>query len=246
MKGRKAIAENLGKYESEYEELSNASEDIEYLEGKKDDLYRKMLAVAAELSSVRARLADSLRAEIESELGQLGMKGSIFGVKIESGEDRLSADGYDSVEFLISPNPGEPLKSLSKIISGGEMSRFMLALKVITARLEDISTLVFDEIDTGISGRIGEVVAEKLMQVSRARQVLSITHLPQVAAMSDDHYLIEKKTEGDKTFTVVTKLDENGVLGEIERLCASVGEYGSLHAKELRARALSLKPKSDK
>jgi len=234
---------NLSKYEQEYEDLSNASEDIAHLEKKRDDLYREMLAIASELSEMRREYARALRVEIESELDQLGMKGSIFEVNIESGEEYLSSDGYDSVEFMISPNPGEPLKSLSKIISGGEMSRFMLALKVIAARLDEISTLVFDEIDTGISGRIGEVVAEKLMLVSRSRQVLVITHLPQVAAMSDDHYLIEKKTEASKTYTIVTRLDEAGVIGELDRLCAGVGEYGTLHAKEIRARALSLKSK---
>ena len=238
-----AVLENLRKYEEEYSELSNAAEDIAYLEKKKDDLYQAMLSVAEKLSVVRREYAAALRVEIESELAELGMKGSIFEVGIRSGEEFLSSDGYDSVEFMISPNPGEPLRSLSKIISGGEMSRFMLALKVITARLEEISTLVFDEIDTGISGRIGEVVAEKLMLVSRSRQVLVITHLPQVAAMSDDHYLIEKKTETSKTYTIVSRLDESGVIGEIERLCAGVGEYGTLHAKELRARALELKSK---
>ena len=237
------VLENLRKYEEEYSELANAAEDIAYLEKKKDDLYQDMLSVAEKLSVVRREYAAALRVEIESELAELGMKGSIFEVGIRSGEEFLSSDGYDSVEFMISPNPGEPLRSLSKIISGGEMSRFMLALKVITARLEEISTLVFDEIDTGISGRIGEVVAEKLMLVSRSRQVLVITHLPQVAAMSDDHYLIEKRTETSKTYTIVSRLDESGVIGEIERLCAGVGEYGTLHAKELRARALDLKSK---
>ena len=236
-----SVLENFSKYEKEYDELSNAAEDIAYLEKKRADIYQKMLSIAGKLSAVRKEYAKELRIEIEFELAQLGMKGSIFEVNIRSGEEYLSSDGYDSVEFMISPNPGEPLRSLAKIISGGEMSRFMLALKVITARLEDISTLVFDEIDTGISGRIGEVVAEKLMLVSRSRQVLVITHLPQVAAMSDNHYLIEKKTDVSKTHTIVTRLDESGVIGEIERLCAGVGEYGTLHAKELRTRALSMK-----
>ena len=241
-----AVLENVQKFEEEYEELANAGEDIAYLERKKEESYQDALSVAEKLSSVRREYAKALAGEIESELGELGMKGSIFEVKIDSGEEYLSSDGYDSVEFMISPNPGEPLKSLARIISGGEMSRFMLALKVITARLDGISTLVFDEIDTGISGRIGEVVAEKLMLVAGARQVLAITHLPQVAAMSDDHYLIEKRSDGAKTVTVVEPLDEDGVICEIERLCAGVGEYGTLHAKELRARAIAIKAEKRK
>ena len=236
-----AVLESLDAFREEYDRLVNASEDIAALEMRKDEVYSELLRRAASLSASRKKCAQNLRQEIEKELSELGMKGSKFDLSFVSGEEYLGADGFDAVEFLISPNPGEPLRSLSKIISGGEMSRFMLALKVITARLDGISTLVFDEIDTGISGKIGEVVAEKLMLVSRTRQVLVITHLPQVAAMSDDHYLIEKKTIENKTFTTILRLDEDGVIGEIERLSAGVGEYGTLHAKELRARALSLK-----
>ena len=236
-----AVLESLSAFREEYDRLVNASEDIAELETKKDKVYSDLLRRAEALSTCRKDCAVKLRREIEGELSELGMKGSKFDLSFASGEEHLSSDGYDEVEFLISPNPGELLRSLSKIISGGEMSRFMLALKVITARLDGISTLVFDEIDTGISGKIGEVVAEKLMLVSRARQVLVITHLPQVAAMSDDHYLIEKKTVENKTFTTILRLDESGVIGEIERLSAGVGEYGTLHAKEIRARALSLK-----
>ena len=235
------ILSHLEKCEEEYASLSNATDEIIYLEEKKSKVYALLLDSCAKLSKVRISYAASLRKEIEKELGDLGMKGSLFEVKMISGEEYLSSDGFDSVEFMISPNPGEPLRSLSKIISGGEMSRFMLALKVITARLDGISTLVFDEIDTGISGKIGAVVAEKLMMVSTTRQVLVITHLPQVAAMSDDHYLIAKRTENEKTYTTITKLDESGVVGEVERLSAGVGEYGTLHAKELRSKALSLK-----
>ncbi|MBP5404604.1 MAG: DNA repair protein RecN [Clostridia bacterium] len=236
-----AVLESLDAFREEYDRLVNASEDIAALEMRKDEVYSELLRRAASLSASRKKCAQNLRQEIEKELSELGMKGSKFDLSFVSGEEYLGADGFDAVEFLISPNPGEPLRSLSKIISGGEMSRFMLALKVITARLDGISTLVFDEIDTGISGKIGEVVAEKLMLVSSTRQVLVITHLPQVAAMSDDHYLIEKKTIENKTFTTILRLDEDGVIGEIERLSAGVGEYGTLHAKELRARALSLK-----
>ena len=237
------VLEKLESYRAKYASLSASVREISKLEKKIGETRTKLANAAEALTLKRKECAAGLKSEIERELSALGMEGSIFEACIVSSPDSPSQDGIDSVEFLISPNPGEPLRSLSKIISGGEMSRFMLALKVITARLEGISTLVFDEVDAGISGRIGAVVAEKLAKVSRSRQVIAITHLPQVAAMSDEHYLIAKHSEENKTFTTITRLDESGVIGEIERLAAGVGEYGVLHAKELRARALSIKSK---
>ena len=221
-------------FSKEYAVLSDADGEVERLTKKKGELYEKLMQACAELSEKRKKTAKAFSAEIEKELSELGMKGSKFEVSFASGEAYLTENGFDKVEFLISPNPGEPLRELAKIISGGEMSRFMLALKVITARLDGIGTLVFDEVDAGISGHIGEVVAEKLVLVSRVRQVLTITHLPQVAAVSDRHFLIEKKTTNGKTLSSVTPLEEEGVLKEIERLSAGVGAYGALHAKELR------------
>ena len=231
------ILDNAEKYRTEYEELSDADAEIERLEKEKDKVYAEILALAKEISLKRGESAAAIKHELEKELAELGMKGSIFDAMMQSGEEFLGQNGYDRVEFMISPNPGEPLRPLSKIISGGEMSRFLLALKVITARLDGIQTLVFDEVDAGISGKIGEVVAEKLALVSDRRQVISITHLPQVAAMSDDHYLIEKSTENNVTRTSLLKLSEEGVVKEVERLSAGAGMYGSLHAKELRSLA---------
>ena len=235
------ILENLEKYRVEYEELADADAEIDRLENEKQKLYKEILSFAEMISQKRRESAEALKIELETELSELGMKGSIFDATIESDEGFLNENGYDRVEFMISPNPGEPVRPLSKIISGGEMSRFMLALKVITARLDGIQTLVFDEVDAGISGKIGEVVAEKLALVSNNRQVISITHLPQVAAMSDDHYLIEKFTENNVTRTALTKLTEEGIEKEVERLSAGAGVYGSLHSKELRALALQKK-----
>lgn len=229
------------RFEEEYQSLCDADDRIRDLSEQKEIIYDKLLKVCSALSKARLNAAQNLKGEIEGELAQLGMGGSIFEVKISSDSDYLSETGFDHVEFLISPNPGEPVRSLSKIISGGEMSRFMLAMKVITARLDGISTLVFDEVDAGISGRIGEVVAEKLALISDTRQVIAITHLPQVAAMSDDHYLIEKNTVDGSTRTSLLHLDENGVIGEVERLSAGAGEYGALHARELRSIALAKK-----
>jgi DNA repair protein RecN (Recombination protein N) len=136
--------------------------------------------------------------------------------------DRVTTNGFDTIVFLISPNKGEPLRPLSKIISGGEMSRFMLALKVIIASIDGIGTLVFDEIDTGISGKIAFEVAKKLYKISKSAQVIAVTHLPQLAAVADSNYLIEKKTEGDSTNTYVYSLSEEDKLKEISRLSGGV------------------------
>ena len=235
------ILSNAEKYQAEYEKLADSDEEIGRLESEKEKTYSKALALAHDISEKRRENALKLKQEIENELSELGMKGSVFECTIESDDAFLGEKGCDKVEFMISPNPGEPLRPLSKIISGGEMSRFMLAMKVITARLDMIQTLVFDEVDAGISGKIGEVVAEKLALVSDHRQVIAITHLPQVAAMSDHHYLIEKATDNNVTRTSLVLLDEEGVEKEVERLSAGVGFYGSLHAKELRALALQKK-----
>ena len=235
------ILENAEKYRTEYEQLADADAEIERLEAEKGKLSEEVLSIAQKISEKRRETALALKIEIEKELSELGMKGSVFEATIQTDVNYLSESGCDKVEFMISPNPGEPLRPLSKIISGGEMSRFMLAIKVITARLDGIQTLVFDEVDAGISGKIGEVVAEKLALVSDHRQVIAITHLPQVAAMSDDHYLIEKATENNVTRTALTKLTEEGIEKEVERLSAGAGIYGSLHAKELRTLAVRKK-----
>lgn len=152
---------------------------------------------AEELSALRRKYAVSFEDEINKQLKELGMPSAKFNVSFDENDGKTAVDvtsnGFDKVEFLISANKGEPLKPLQKIISGGEMSRFMLALKNITARLDGIDTMVFDEIDTGISGYIAQVVAEKLYNISVSRQVIAVTHLPQLASMADNHYKIEKK-----------------------------------------------------
>ncbi len=237
------VLANLEKYQKEYDELSEADDVIKDLTAQKAVLYDKLIKRSSDLSKMRRSAARKLKTELETELAQLGMKGSVFEVDFHSGEDALGENGFDRVEFLISPNPGEPVRNLSKIISGGEMSRFMLAMKVITSRLDGIQTLVFDEVDAGISGKIGEVVAEKLALVSADRQVIAITHLPQVAAMSDVHFLIEKNVTNGTTRTSLLPLDESGVVGEVERLAAGAGAYGTLHARELRNIALEKKAK---
>lgn len=223
----------------EAQTLSNATERVERLETEIKVAAEKLLASAKELSQERRRIADKFEKDITKELCDLGMGGSTFKVEIDTTDDvdQISANGADSVEFLISPNVGEPLKPLAKIISGGEMSRFMLAFKNILAGVDDIGTMVFDEIDTGISGNISQVVSEKMCNISRARQVIAVTHMPSLASMADNHYLISKSTENGKTLTHVDLLKDD--TDEVARLIGGkdYSIYAVPHAKEMKANA---------
>lgn len=219
--------------------LANAAERVEELEIEIGKAAKKLLGSAKHLSLERRKVADKFEKDIMKELCDLGMSGSTFKVEMTTKEDvdDISANGMDSVEFMISPNVGEPLKPLAKIISGGEMSRFMLAFKNILAGVDDIGTMVFDEIDTGISGNISQVVSEKMCNISRARQVIAVTHMPSLAAMADNHYLISKSTENGKTLTHVDLLDDD--TDEVARLIGGndYSIYAVPHAKEMKANA---------
>lgn len=219
--------------------LANAAERVEELEIEIGKAAKKLFESAKNLSLERRKVADKFEKDIMKELCDLGMSGSTFKVEMTTKEDvdDISANGMDSVEFMISPNVGEPLKPLAKIISGGEMSRFMLAFKNILAGVDDIGTMVFDEIDTGISGNISQVVSEKMCNISRARQVIAVTHMPSLAAMADNHYLISKSTENGKTLTHVDLLDDD--TDEVARLIGGndYSIYAVPHAKEMKANA---------
>lgn len=223
----------------EAQTLSNATERVERLETEIKVAAEKLLASAKELSQERRKIADKFEKDITKELCDLGMGGSTFKVEIDTTDDveQISANGADSVEFMISPNVGEPLKPLAKIISGGEMSRFMLAFKNILAGVDDIGTMVFDEIDTGISGNISQVVSEKMCNISRVRQVIAVTHMPSLASMADNHYLISKSTENGKTLTHVDLLKDD--TDEVARLIGGndYSIYAVPHAKEMKANA---------
>ena len=219
--------------------LSHAKERVEALEKEIKKASEKLLESAKKLSKQREIVAGKFEKDITKELCDLGMGGSTFKVdfKCTSDVDDISANGMDSVEFLISPNVGEPLKPLAKIISGGEMSRFMLAFKNILASVDDIGTMVFDEIDTGISGNISQVVSEKMCNISRARQVIAVTHMPSLASMADNHYLISKSTENGKTYTHIDLLKDD--TDEVARLIGGndYSIYAVPHAKEMKANA---------
>ena len=213
-----------------YEELDilkNAEVRLAELEVIKSKSGSLAVKIAKQLNKERIAVGEKFSLAIIKNLKELGMKNMTFKVDVtfpENDDDILSyanEQGADSVRFLISPNLGEPLKPLAKIASGGEMSRFMLGLKNITAELEGIDTLVFDEIDTGISGVIAKVVAQKLSDVSHSRQVLAVTHLPQLAAMADVHYLISKYERDGGTITELELLNEEGSIKEVMRLAGS-------------------------
>jgi len=193
-----------------------------------DEIYELSCA----LSKVRKEKAISFEQDIEHHLGELGMAAVQFKINFEPFPSReeceacITAKGMDRMEFYFSPNKGQPLQSMTKIISGGEMSRFMLALKVVNGERDGMPTMIFDEIDVGISGITGRAVAQKLQQIATTHQVLCVTHLPQIAAMASNQFFIEKKVTGDQTYTDVTKLDSDGMIKEIARLSGGYGVSG--------------------
>ncbi|WP_443659050.1 DNA repair protein RecN [Clostridium algidicarnis] len=190
---------------NQFEEITNSEEILKELELKKENLMKILEKKAAIIHELRKKIAKILKSKIKVELDYIGLEKSNFDISIEY-TDSFNIDGKDKVQFLISTNPGEPLKPLEKIISGGELSRIMLALKTIFVDNDKIPTVIFDEIDTGISGRIAQRVAEKMYLISKAHQVFCITHLPQIASMSDNHFLVYKTISNNKTYTKLTSL----------------------------------------
>ncbi|MBZ4644752.1 MAG: repair protein RecN [Petroclostridium sp.] len=224
----------------ELEEIFNSEERLVRLNSRLSESVKKLERLADELSYHRVNVARSLEQKIMKELHDLDMNKTQFKVKVEklydrSGNYEFSQQGYDRVEFLISTNPGEPLKPLVKIASGGEMSRIMLAIKTILADTDEVNTLVFDEIDIGVSGRAAQKIAEKLSLVAKKKQILCITHLPQIASMADHHYLIEKSVSGDKSATTVQKLTLQNRRKELARIIggAVITDLTLKHAEEM-------------
>ncbi|MDE6967074.1 MAG: DNA repair protein RecN, partial [Clostridia bacterium] len=229
------------KIATEVEELSNYSFMLDKLTNDYTIALENLEQKGIDLSDVRKTYAKQLEVLVVSELKELGMPNTNFAVDIGTYNDietianKATNEGIDVVEFLISPNLGEPLKPLGKIISGGEMSRFMLAIKKITAQIDGVNVMVFDEIDTGISGKIAGVVANKLYDISINKQVLAVTHLPQLASMADAHYLIQKTTSNDRTNTNITLLNSEQSAVEIAKMIDGLeaSEFAVLHASKL-------------
>ena len=229
-----AVLEIYEKAVQELEFLSNSSEKAAELSAKKAEEEKRLSALAETLTARRRATAEQVEEQIETALHDMEMKHARFHIQIEEKAD-WGADGKDKVEFLISANAGEPLKPLAKIASGGEMSRVMLALKTVLVDADEIGTFIFDEIDTGVSGRTARRVGEKMRFLGGKRQLLCITHLPQIAAMADNHFLIEKESDAGETVTRVTALDEEGAVREVARLMNDVTETTLAAARELLA-----------
>lgn len=234
--------------------LSNAEQNISEISSSMSSLKKELTEIGLKLHELRVSSSKSFVDNIVKQLNDLGMKNASFSVSVELLDDfinsnflELSLNGPDKIKFLISLNKGEPLKDLKKVASGGEMSRIMLAIKNITANLEGIDTLIFDEIDSGISGNAAKTVSQKLFNISIGRQVIVVTHLSQIAAMADLNYLIHKHVSGDETLTYVSQLDEEGVINELMRISGSnnSSKAGYLSSKELRDWATDYKTKKN-
>ncbi|MDV4152155.1 DNA repair protein RecN [Clostridium sp. AL.422] len=207
----------LNKLKQQYDELVNSEEIIKKLNSKKIEIEEEMKDLCLIMTDIRKRHAFNLEEKIKYELNYVGMEKSIIKIEIEN-SGSFNSRGLDDVTFLISTNPGEPLKVLEKVVSGGELSRIMLAMKCVFVDKDQIPTLIFDEIDTGISGTIAKRVGEKMFEVSAKHQVLCITHLPQIAALSDCHYFVSKKVMDGKTFTEIKTLDKYEKIKEIAKM----------------------------
>ena len=230
---------------AQLENISHASERIDELESEEKTLLAKLAEKAGVLSSTRQQAAAALGKSIETELNDLRMAEAQFSVDFQTKEapDGIPVDsdktlafdhnGYDRVEFLVAPNPGEGLKPLAKVASGGETSRLMLALKHVLARADEISSLIFDEIDQGIGGRVGLVVGQKLWNLARNHQVFCVTHLPQLAAFGDEHYQVQKLVKDKRTLTRVESLAGESRLLELAQMLGDVGEGTLRSAHEI-------------
>ena len=210
---------------------------IKTLKEKKQKLEAQMETISKNMHILREKKAKELSTSIDKELSELEMQNSKFQVRIEyNTQKEFGPDGLDRVEFFISTNIGEEAKPLHKIASGGEMSRMMLAIKTILANADEIPTLVFDEIDTGISGKAARAVAEKMKRIAKTHQVICVTHLAVIAAKSDYHYYINKEVVCHHTKSKVKLLKESEVIEEIARLASGENTPIALeHAKQLRA-----------
>lgn len=222
------------KISNQYEEMVNSRQIIEELQKKKDLKLKSMKEKSLKVHEIRVKIAKELEKRIQNELNFIGLDKSRLKIDVTLGNE-YTMSGADKVQFMISTNPGEPLKPLEKVVSGGELSRIMLALKVVFIDKDMIPSVIFDEIDTGISGKIAQCVAEKMYSISGSHQVFCVTHLPQIACMSDVHYVVTKEFKDNKTFTIVKRVNETGKIAEIARLLGTgdVTHITEEHAKEI-------------
>lgn len=226
------------------ENLTNGEQKIANLHKEKNNIEKQIKKYCLLISEIRKEKAKYLEENIKSHLSELGMKDTEFKIDIKN-KGSFNQNGYDKVEFMIRTNVGEDVKPLSKIASGGEMSRIMLSLKAVLSFADTIDTFIFDEIDTGISGRTAQMVAEKMSILAKNNQIICITHLPQIATMGDWHFLIDKNVLQNNTNTKIIKLKEDEIIKEISRMIggATITESTLLTAKEMREQAKNIKSK---
>ncbi|WP_243290262.1 DNA repair protein RecN [Bacillus sp. FJAT-47783] len=232
--------------EEEIETITNRDSHLHTIREELQSIRKDLLVEAKNVTQIRKKSAKKLTESITEELKALYMAKTTFAVqflKEELEDSKFTQEGIDQVEFYIATNPGEPLKPLAKVASGGELSRIMLAMKSIFSKHQGITSIIFDEVDTGVSGRVAQAIGEKIYRVSEGSQVLCITHLPQVAAMADTHLFISKETMDGRTKTNVKPLNEEEKIKEIGRMIAGVEvtELTKQHAKELLQMAHTVK-----
>ena len=243
-------AEEILAFQDKARDALNKIENKEALIAETEKLLKQAtleaFAIAEKISSIRREVAKRLEADIVSELHGLYMENAQFAIQFETSEALLET-GIDVVEFYISTNKGEPLKPLSKIVSGGELSRITLAMKSIFTKEQLVGTIIFDEVDTGVSGRVAQAIASKMHYISEYAQVLSITHLPQVASMADTHIHIEKVEEGERTHTILKVMNETERTEEIARMLSgtTITALTLENAKELLQISNAIKQEND-
>lgn len=234
-----SISEILNYYQkikSELKGMQQTDADSDEQKERVDELFKKSKQIARQLSSERKKSAVQLEKAVHKQLKALYMEKAVFSVKFLQGTDeRLNSEGLDQVEFYIQTNPGESMGPLARIASGGELSRVMLALKTIFAQRQGVTSIIFDEVDTGVSGRVAQAIAEKISLIAQSSQVLCITHLPQVAAVSDHHYLVTKHVQDGRTETRVERLRQSEKIEELARMLAGteITDLARKHAAEL-------------
>ncbi|OZU90015.1 DNA repair protein RecN [Virgibacillus indicus] len=247
------VLEYMAKIEEEMEEITNKDSHLTKLANQINEVTEDAYLEAKQLHDIRKKAAASLTDEIHAELKGLYLEKTSFSILFETNDEgrnkaeeiNLHKNGIDKVRFMISTNPGEPMKELSKVASGGELSRIMLALKKIFSSHQGVTSVIFDEVDTGVSGRVAQAIAEKIYQISNESQVLCITHLPQVASMADTHKLIEKMEKAERTATGVSELNSKQQIVELSRMITGtkLTETAKEHAKEMLDLAAAFKKK---
>ena len=235
------ILDSLEEKKKKLEEYNNYDELVIRRKSELEQAYKKLMLSAEKLSELRIKAADEFAEDIKRSLGELNFSDVDF--KVDFTEKGPDSSGIDSVRFMISTNSGEDMKPLARIASGGELSRIMLAIKSVMSESDISKTLIFDEIDAGISGKTAQMVAEKLSALSSDHQIICITHLPQIAAMSDEHFLIEKSTKDNRTISSIRKLSEDESVRELARMLGGKDITDAVlgNARELKQTARSIK-----